>query len=80
MFLQRMSAEEIVMEYGDIGINFYLILAGEVEIVIPDPNQKKVFLQRRKGVSRMQEELQDVQLKLERTVKNKAIKEKEKEE
>ena len=41
---QHMAAGETVMEFGDIGINFYLILQGEVEIMIPDPDHKKTFI------------------------------------
>jgi len=38
------------MEYGDIGQNFYLILQGEVEITIPDPNRKKIFITLKKEI------------------------------
>ena len=45
-----MKAGDTVMEYGDIGQNFYLILQGEVEITIPDPNRKKIFIQLKKEI------------------------------
>jgi hypothetical protein len=50
MNLLEMEKDEIVMEYGDIGQNFYLILQGEVEITVPDPNRKKAFLQLKKDI------------------------------
>jgi CRP-like cAMP-binding protein len=31
---------ELIMEYGDEGEYFYLILEGQVEILTPDPNRK----------------------------------------
>ena len=44
MSLLEMEKDDVVMEYGDIGYNFYLTLEGEVEITVPDPNHKKAFL------------------------------------
>ena len=43
MKLLYMDAGETVMQFGDIGDNFYFILSGEVEIRIPDPSRKKKF-------------------------------------
>ena len=48
---QEMKKGETVMEFGDVGNKFYLILQGEVEIHIPDPNRKQDFREIKKDLS-----------------------------
>ena len=45
MNLMLLEKGKTVMEYGDIGDNFYFILKGEVQIEIPDQNKLPRFKQ-----------------------------------
>jgi hypothetical protein len=60
-----------VMEYGEVGENFYFILQGEVEIEIPDPNRKKAFLNRLAELEEKKEELNAIIKNIERYNKTK---------
>ena len=45
-----------VVEYGDIGENFYFILHGKVDILIPDHNKMLAFKQANKDMNDLREE------------------------
>ena len=45
-----MVAGEVVMQYGDTGKNFYFVLAGEVEILVPDYDKMKSFSTEHKSI------------------------------
>jgi CRP-like cAMP-binding protein len=45
MTLQSLPAHNSVMEYGDVGDNFYFILTGECEIHLPDSKRMDQFKQ-----------------------------------
>ena len=71
MSLLEMDKDDVVMEYGDIGYNFYLTLEGEVEITVPDPNHKKAFLQLKKDIEGAIEDRKLNQISLERVINKK---------
>ena len=66
MKLMFLDAKESVMQYGDIGDNFYFILSGEVEIRIPDPSRKKKFDNLKDEIEVLTEELASIRRNLDR--------------
>ena len=43
MTVLAVGKDSTVMEYGDVGDNFYLIMLGKVDIQIPDYDKTKRF-------------------------------------
>jgi DNA repair ATPase RecN len=71
MKLMQMDAKETVMQYGDIGDNFYFILSGEVEIRIPDPSRKKKFDALKDEIEVLKDELAGIRRSIDRYKKTK---------
>jgi hypothetical protein len=71
MKLMFLDAKESVMQYGDIGDNFYFILSGEVEIRIPDPSRKKKFDNLKDEIEVLTDELASIRRNLDRYKKTK---------
>ena len=51
MRLKNVPANKYVIEYGDVGHNFYLVLHGHVNISIPDPNGMDAFKQVQRDIA-----------------------------
>ena len=45
MVVKGVPADRPVIEYGDVGDKFYLVLCGNVNISIPDPDRTEAFKQ-----------------------------------
>ena len=60
MTLKPVEEGQAVMEYGDVGRNFYFIVMGEVEIYTPDPTKKEEFAKAVKRQYFQKEELEQV--------------------
>jgi len=60
MKLMTIPADKNVLEYGDIGENFYFIMHGKVDILIPDYNKIDAFKEARRELHHLREERQAV--------------------
>jgi hypothetical protein len=43
MKIAHSKKDDLVMSYGDLGHNFYFIIQGEVEIIVPHKDRLKKF-------------------------------------
>jgi len=64
--LLEKNSDEIICEYGEVGENFYFILEGQVEIMIPDKDRKKKFDQLKEEIDKLKEELVQVRKGIDR--------------
>ena len=62
MTLRSVPADKYVMEYGDAGDHFYLLLCGHVNISIPDPSRIESFKQLQRDIVATEKELKDCQV------------------
>jgi hypothetical protein len=69
MTVKGVESGKVVVEYGDVGDNFYLVLTGKVNIQVPKYDTMKRFKHLQANLTKNKDELQTVLKTLERIKK-----------